>query len=117
MPAPLLMPYYVDYDLLLLAIPAVLLAAEMLDRNPAQVLPMRDRWLIRLWVGLYIALIFNPAFTLATHFNLVVPLLSSIATISIVRIRPERAVLLATPMFDDQMVGLRAASMPRALAS
>ena len=49
---PLLMPYYLDYDLLLLAIPAVLLAVEMIDRDSAQPLPKADIWLIRLWIAL-----------------------------------------------------------------
>lgn len=42
---PLLMPFYFDYDLLLLAIPATLLAARA------------GRWLVRGWVALYLALL------------------------------------------------------------
>ena len=40
---PLLMPFYFDYDLLLLAVPATLYAAERI-RHPDRILP-EDRWL------------------------------------------------------------------------
>jgi hypothetical protein len=112
--APLLMPYYLDYDLLLLAIPATLLAAETVGREPARWVLSRDRWLVRLWIGLYLLLLINPGLTGTIHCNLAVPLLAAIATISILRTRPEKLVLVATPMFDDT---LRLGPVFRALAS
>jgi alpha-1,2-mannosyltransferase len=83
--APLIMPYYLDYDLLLLSIPAVLLAAEMIDRGPAQTMPRKEAWLIRLWVGLFLLLLINPGLTSVLHMNLSVPLLAGIAGLSIAR--------------------------------
>jgi hypothetical protein len=115
--APLLMPYYLDYDLLLLAVPAVLLAGEMVGREPARLIPGRDRWLIRLWIGFYLLLLINPALTQASGFNLAVPMLAAIATISILRIRPEQIVLLGTAIIDDEPRILRIGSAYHALAS
>ena len=89
--APLIMPYYLDYDLLLLAIPAVLLACEMIDRSSAQLLPRRDVWLIRLWAALYALLLVNPGLTATLHVNLSVPLLAAIAGVLIVRAIPSAA--------------------------
>jgi hypothetical protein len=86
--APLLMPYYLDYDLLLLAIPAVLLGAELMVRDPAQPLIRRDVWLLRLWVAFYLLLLINPALTKLLHINLSVPLLASIASLLIARAIP-----------------------------
>jgi hypothetical protein len=82
---PLIMPYYVDYDLLLLAVPAVLFAAEMIQRNPAHKPPQRDQWLVRLWIALFLLLLLNPGLTGTLHVNLSVPLLCAIAGISMVR--------------------------------
>jgi hypothetical protein len=64
--APLLMPFYFDYDLLLLSIPATLFAAEMLTR-PTHTL--RDRWLARLWIALYAWMLVNPPVSSVTHIN------------------------------------------------
>ena len=80
--APLLMPFYFDYDLLLLAIPATLLAAEMLTRPT---LDLRDRWLLRLWVALYAWMLINPAISSMTHVNGNVILLSVIAVLMVQR--------------------------------
>jgi hypothetical protein len=76
---PLLMPYYLDYDLLLLAIPAVLFAADMIGRDSTHNLPRCDVWLIRLWIGLFALLLINPGLTENLHVNFAVPLLCAIA--------------------------------------
>jgi hypothetical protein len=83
--APLVMPYYLDYDLLLLAIPAILLASEVLSRDPAQPMPKRDAWLIRLWAALYLLLLVNPGLTGILHVNIGTILLTAIAGLSIAR--------------------------------
>lgn len=67
--APLLMPFYFDYDLLLLAVPAVLLAREL---SP-------DRWLVRTWISLYAVLFVNPMVGSLTRVNLAVVLLAMLA--------------------------------------
>lgn len=72
--APLLMPFYFDYDLLLLAVPAVLLAAETLVR-PIDPQPA-DRWLVRSWVVLYAWLLINPGMANLTGVNVTVILLT-----------------------------------------
>jgi hypothetical protein len=82
---PLIMPYYVDYDLLLLSLPAVLLASEIIRRDDMIPLPKRDAWLIRLWIGLYLLMLINPGLTGTLHVNLCVPLLGSIAIMMIAR--------------------------------
>ena len=91
--APLVMPYYLDYDLLLLAIPAVLLATEVAGRYPAQPLPKRDAWLLRLWAALYLLLLVNPGLTGILHVNLSVPLLAAIAELFILRATPSASSL------------------------
>src|SRR5208337_4966136 len=83
--APLLMPYYLDYDLLLLAVPAVLLAAEIIDRDSAQPLPLRDVWLLILWAALFLLLLVNPGLTSTLQFNCSVPLLATVAGLMIAR--------------------------------
>jgi hypothetical protein len=83
--APLIMPYYLDYDLLLLAVPAVLLASEMIDRDSSQPLPKGDVWLIRLWIAFFLLLLINPALTKVLQVNLSVPMLTAIAGLAIAR--------------------------------
>ena len=46
---PLLMPFYFDYDLLLLAVPAVLLAGEILAMPPGATIDRIHRMLIGGW--------------------------------------------------------------------
>jgi hypothetical protein len=74
---PLLMPYYMDYDLLLLAVPAVLLAAERVRVDAA---PDRaSRVLVMAWAALFPWLFISAEFGAATHVNLTVILLAVIA--------------------------------------
>jgi hypothetical protein len=74
---PLLMPYYMDYDLLLLAVPAVLLAAE---RSRAQAPPDRaSRALVIAWAALFPWLFVNAEFGAITRVSLTVLLLTVIA--------------------------------------
>lgn len=82
---PLLMPYYVDYDLLLLSIPAVLFGHELADRKGH--LPMSDRRLVRLWVVLYLWLYAAPATIPILRVNFTTLLLTGVALMQVARVR------------------------------
>jgi hypothetical protein len=85
---PLLMPFYFDYDLLLLAVPATLYAVERIQ-FPDQSRP-QDRWMTVGWVALFAWMFFNPAIALHTHLSGTVILLSGITILSIRRVnRPD----------------------------
>ena len=79
---PLLMPFYFDYDLLLLAIPAVLLAAERIKGE----ITATDRPLVAAWVVLYLWLMVNPDVAEKTRLNLAVPLLAGVCAMMVRRI-------------------------------
>jgi hypothetical protein len=83
--APLLMPFYFDYDLLLLTVPAVLLAAEELARPLEERCEASHKWLLRAWLGLYAWMLINPGMASATRVNLNVVLLSAVAVLMIRR--------------------------------
>lgn len=72
---PLLMPFYFDYDLLLLAVPAVLLARHWSG----------GRVLLAGWCALYVWLVINPDVAEQTRVNFAVPLLAVIAGGLVVR--------------------------------
>ncbi len=91
---PLLMPFYFDYDLMLLAVPAVLLAGEKLGRMrqiQSHLIPCdcardilqcaypADRWLVRIWAAMYLWMGINPGMTGFTRVNLTVPMLCMVA--------------------------------------
>lgn len=77
---PLIMPYYMDYDLLLLAVPAVLLAAERMTGGGQA--STSDRWAIAAWSVLYLWVYVNAEFGDTTSVSLTVPLLALVAGIS-----------------------------------
>lgn len=80
---PLLMPFYFDYDLLLLSVPATLLGAELTSRAPGAKLDSRLRMLIASWVGLFLWLAVNPPLAGMSGVNVTVVLLSSVSALSI----------------------------------
>ena len=80
---PVLMPYYMDYDLLLLAVPAILLAAEWI-REPAAIRPV-DCWLLFAWVTFCLESHFNPGIAGHSRFNPAVPLLFCMSILQITR--------------------------------
>jgi Glycosyltransferase family 87 len=82
---PLLMPFYFDYDQLLLAVPATLFAADLLRRDHSLPPPWADRWLLRIWPAHFVWLMVNPDVALKTHLNLAVPLLTAVAALLIAR--------------------------------
>ncbi|HEY7115971.1 MAG TPA: glycosyltransferase family 87 protein [Tepidisphaeraceae bacterium] len=76
---PLLMPFYFDYDLLLVATSAVLYAATCLRGQSA------DRWLTRGWIALFCWLMVNTTVARYTNVNGTVILLSFVTACSIWR--------------------------------
>lgn len=93
---PLLMPFYFDYDLLLLAIPAMLYGAERVSR-PDLYRPA-DAWLTRAWLMLFFWMFVNPAVGLHTHVNVTVMLLSSVATLQVARASRREIGEVTTPV-------------------
>jgi hypothetical protein len=86
---PLLMPFYFDYDLLLLSVPATLYAAERVRRP--DLARANDVWLTRSWVALFLWLFVNPALAMRTHVNITVVLLTCVASLLIARARRAEA--------------------------
>lgn len=81
---PLLMPFYFDYDLLLLAVPAVLFAADRM-RQPQTRFRWFDRSIVILWTVLYAWQMINTDVGAMFHLNLSVLLLAALASMMIVR--------------------------------
>lgn len=88
---PLLMPFYFDYDLLMLAVPATLLAGDVLRHGARR---RADRWLVRAWVGLYLYSYVSPALAARSFVHVEVLLLAAVALLQIGRVmaRAERVV-------------------------
>ena len=101
---PLLMPFYFDYDLLLLAVPAVLFAREFIARGGIA-MARPERLLLIAWPALYLWLMLNADVAAKTRLNLSVPLLTVVVSLLISRINatavcasveePERTIHLA----------------------
>ena len=84
---PVIMPFYFDYDLLLLAVPAVLLAVEEL-REPRffkTYSPLQKGGTTAVFTILYIALLFNPDIIEAFRINLTAVLLMALCAAVIFR--------------------------------
>ena len=79
---PLVMPFYFDYDLLLLAAPAVLLAGEWMWQPRGAT---ADRWLVAVWAIFYPWLMVNPDVADKTRVNFAVPLLAIVTALMIRR--------------------------------
>jgi glycosyl transferase family 87 len=89
---PLLMPFYFDYDLLLISVGAVLYGADR-ERTPAiadrRQMPWEDRWLPRVCILLYIMLEFGGVIGGHSRVQPIVPLLAVVAFLLIRRsLRP-----------------------------
>ncbi len=80
--APLLMPFYFDYDLLMLAVGAALLAGSAMQEIAGD---KPTHWLLAAWSVLFVALYFNPAISGRLHFNVVVLLLSIVGILMLRR--------------------------------
>ena len=84
--------------LLLLAIPATLLAAELLARPIDQAPTRSEKWLKRLWIALYAWMLINPGMTSLTHVNVSVLLLTATAVLMTRRAtRPAAQVAIEQP--------------------
>jgi hypothetical protein len=79
---PLLLPYFMDYDLLLLSVPAVLFANDLMRRGQ---MSAADRWTVRAWVALYLWAYLNPGLSGILHVSLTVPLLASLSACLFIR--------------------------------
>jgi hypothetical protein len=98
---PLIMPYYMDYDLVLFAIPAVLLAVDWMTANSV---PTRsDRILLGAWAVLFFEFYINPGLATRTGMNLAPPLLGIIATLSIARCFRSRVATAAKERYDSPL--------------
>jgi hypothetical protein len=92
---PLLMPFYFDYDLLLLAVPATLLAVEISSRPVGQSLDRADRWLIGCFCAMFLWMMTNPGMSNLTHINGTTLLLSGVTGLLV-----RRAMRQSTGMED-----------------
>jgi hypothetical protein len=86
---PLVMPYYMDYDLLLLAVPAVLFARELFHAT-AEV-SIADRWTRRAWVLAFLWMYPSAGFAATYGVNLNVPLLTIVAAMLVIRATRQEA--------------------------
>ena len=99
---PLLMPFYFDYDLLLLAVPATLAAREAIARGGA------GRAEILAWLALYAWLVVNPHVATITRVNGTVILLAAVTAITMARaMKPAK---LEVQTFDAADQSLRRAA-------
>lgn len=104
---PLLMPFYFDYDLLLISVAAVVYAADRqrlaAASPPPNALNPEDRWLTRIWITLFITLEFGAVLAGNTRVHPAVPLVTIVAALLIRRaLRPQRnisakALLMSSP--------------------
>jgi hypothetical protein len=83
--SPLIMPFYFDYDLLLLSVPATLLAAELCARPVGATMSRRDQWLFGTWWALFLWLMVNPGVASTIGLNVTVILLTAVVTLLLAR--------------------------------
>jgi hypothetical protein len=107
---PLLMPFYFDYDLLLLSVPAVLLAGEALSRPVGAMLSRSQKLLAGAWIALYLWLAVNPPIAGASGVNVTVVLLSAVAGISIARACKQGPRTVTLPTEQAQRVTVKRAA-------
>lgn len=83
---PLLMPFYFDYDLLLLAVPAVLVAGELM--RPGRAPHWTDRWMPVVGPAFYAWQLLNADVAERAGVNVTVPLLAGSVALLIARAVP-----------------------------
>jgi hypothetical protein len=104
---PLLMPFYFDYDMLLLSVAAVLYVADRM-RTPAQ---PSDRWGTIAWIALFISFEFGTILAGQTHFNPNVLALAWVAGILIQRAsKREQIATISIPEFETILTPVRLAA-------
>jgi hypothetical protein len=104
---PLLMPFYFDYDLLLLAIPAALFAAELMMYAPGRSFDRDDKLLAGGFVAIYLWMMVNSGLGRLSGINLTVLLLSALTFLMIRR---------ACRRIEPQQFGFRAPEVIRVTA-
>jgi hypothetical protein len=107
---PLLMPFYFDYDLLLLSVPAVLFASEMLSRPVGAAMTHWQKLMAGAWIGLYLWLMLNPMIAAASGINVTVVLLGTVAGLSIARACNRGIRTAALPVPQVQRVTVKRAA-------
>jgi hypothetical protein len=100
---PLLMPYYMDYDLLLLAIPITLLAAERMNGEAAR------RTLTWNWAVFYACTFFNTSIADATRISLSVVLLCGLVIQYLLPLGSRRSKLESIASDNSPLIPLAAA--------
>jgi hypothetical protein len=105
---PLLMPFYFDYDLLLLAIPATLLAVEISGRPVGQSLDTAERWLIGAWSIMFLWMMINPGMAGLTRVNVTVVLLATVTTFLVHRASRRQQLMEETAVLDHDTLGVTA---------
>jgi len=80
---PLLMPFYFDYDLLLLSVAAVLFEYEIFEQQ--REMNSEERWLLRAWVALFVVMFFNASVSGIIRLHLAVVCLTAVALLHIRR--------------------------------
>lgn len=113
---PLLMPFYFDYDLLLLAVPMTLVAVERL-RSTDQAVHRHDKLLVLLAGGLYFWLMVNPGVAKDSGVNLTVLLLASIAGLLIARACRDNSSLKVEEQPNPLALPTRLAQPPKRMAA
>ena len=108
---PLVMPFYFDYDLLLLAVPAVLFAGEMMMRAPGLTMQGHDKLLLGTWTALYAWTMINPGLARASGVNVSVLLLAAVAALLVRRgaRKPIPAEVVVDKVYVARVPALRAA--------
>jgi hypothetical protein len=110
---PLLMPFYFDYDLLLLTVPAVLYAREMMSSDALGTRDARrERRLLITWSIFYLWLFVNPGITAKTRVNGTGLLLACLAVQHIARACRVRT--LAAPAHVEHFLNVSVAPLRRA---
>lgn len=89
--SPLLMPFYFDYDLLLLCVPAVLLAGDILARGEQRT--TSEKWLTRSWGVMFMWLYLNPGLAGKWNVNVTTILLTIVAAQMVIRASRKPAAL------------------------
>jgi hypothetical protein len=97
---PLLMPFYFDYDLLLMAIPGVLLAADIMEERDSSA---AGRWIVRTWTAFYLWTLVAPGLAGLIRLQLSVPLLAALVVLQCARVRRGALALpVTTPQLRPQ---------------
>ncbi|MFI5377821.1 MAG: glycosyltransferase family 87 protein [Tepidisphaerales bacterium] len=102
---PLLMPFYFDYDLLLMAVPGALLAADLMEQRRDVA---ADRWIVRAWTAFYLWTLLAPGLAGVLRVQLSVPLLAGLTLLQCARVHRRADVVLPATTPEAQPQSLAA---------